>query len=92
MVLLSPVGVVGLNGIGSIYGKEFEKIDIGKYRKDDMRTFLKNDKELFDKYALQDSLITLKHAIEMNDFFFTMGRIGVPLTLSGIGKTYVLKK
>lgn len=54
-----------------------------------MKVLLEKDRELFNKYALQDSLITLKHVNMMEDFYFTLGMTGVPLTLSLIGKTYV---
>jgi hypothetical protein len=90
--LIAPQGTKSLAGIGNIYGDEFKKIDIGDYRNGRMSTLLKDDKELFDKYALQDSLITLKHATTMEEFNLTVGKIGVPLTISGIGKSYVIKE
>jgi hypothetical protein len=81
-----------LAGIGNIYGKEFRKIDIGDYRGGKMRELLKDNKDLYEKYAIQDSIITLKHASTMEDFNFTVDKMGVPITLSSIGKSYVVKE
>jgi len=78
--------------IGKIYGDNFRKIDIGLYRAGKMRDLLRDNKELFEKYAIQDSIITLKHASSMEDFYFTVLKIGVPLTLSSVAKAYVLKE
>lgn len=91
-ILLAPAGVKSLAGVGSIYGDEFKKIDIGSYRSGKMRELLKDNKELFEKYAIQDSIITLKHASSMEDFYLSVNKIGVPLTLSSIGKSYVIKE
>ena len=91
-VLLAPAGVKSLAGVGSIYGDELKKIDIGHYRGGKMRDLLKDNKDLFEKYAIQDSIITLKHASSMDDFNFSVNKIGVPITLSGIGKSYVIKE
>lgn len=54
-----------------------------------MSILLQENKELFTKYAIQDSLITLKHSISMEEFYTGLGRSGVPLTLSTISKAYV---
>ena len=65
-VLLAPQGVKSLANVGAIYADEaYKKIDIGIYREGRMRELLELDKELFDKYALRDSIITLKHASTM---------------------------
>lgn len=90
--LLAPTGVKSLAALGKIYGEGYNKIDIGSYRENKMRELLEKDKELFEKYGIRDSLITLKHATSMELFNFELGKIGVPLTLSGIGKSYVLKE
>lgn len=91
-VLLAPTGVKSLAGVGSIYGEEFKKIDIGHYRGGKMLDLLRDNKDLFEKYAIQDSIITLKHASSMEDFNYNVNKIGVPLTLSSIGKSYVVKE
>ena len=91
-VLIAPQGAKSLAGIGSIYGEGFNKIDIGKYRQGKMSILLKENKELFEHYGIRDSVITLKHAISMEVFNHSVDRLGVPLTLSGIGNAYVLKE
>jgi len=91
-VLIAPMGAKSLAGIGAIYGDEFRKIDIGKYRQEGMKALLNENKELFDLYAIRDSIITLKHASAMEEFYFDIGRLGVPLTISGIGKAYVIQQ
>lgn len=88
-VLLSPGGKKSLAALGEIYGKDFEKIDIGKYRGGKMRDLMVKDKDLFDKYAIQDALITLKHVNEMTKFYFKLGKVGVPITLSSISIKFV---
>ena len=91
-VLIAPVEAKSLASIGSIYGDEYRKVDIGEYRQGKMSLLLKEDKELFTKYAIQDSIITLQHALSMADFYLSVEKIGVPLTVTGISKAYVLKE
>lgn len=90
-ILIAPMGAKSLAAVGSIYGPEYNKIDIGDYRKH-MSDLLRDDKALFEKYAIMDSLITLKHARRMEKYYFSLGRLGVPLTISGISKAYVVKQ
>jgi hypothetical protein len=89
--LIAPVGAKSLAAVGAIYGPEYHKVDIGNYRKR-MSILLRDNKDLFEKYALMDSKITLKHARSMEEYYFTLGKIGVPLTISGISKAYVTKQ
>jgi hypothetical protein len=91
-ILLSPPGSQSLKAVGDIYGKGYEKKDIGNYRSGKMKDLLKENKELFDEYALQDAVITLKHTVSMEQFYHQTGKIGVPLTLSGISNSYVIKE
>lgn len=88
-VLIAPAGFASLDKIGGIYGPEYRKIDIGEYRNGRMRDLLKENKPLFDDYALRDSITTLKHAVSMEEYYVSIGKQGVPLTLSGIAKSYV---
>lgn len=90
--LISPAGVKSLAAIGNIYGPEYRKIDIGHYRGGNMSNLRSENPDLFDKYAIQDSIITLKHGISMEEFNLTVGKTGVPLTMSGLGKSYVEKE
>lgn len=87
--LLSPAGSKSLAALGDIHGPEFAKINVGSYISN-MSKLLTDNKPLFEKYAIQDALITLKHACMMSDFYFTIGNLGVPHTLSNIGKKYVM--
>lgn len=90
--LLAPAGYGSLANIGSIYGDEYKKVNLGSYRIDRMSVLLENDKELFERYAVQDAVITLKHATSMEEFYYTVHKHGVPLTLSSVGKAYVLSE
>jgi hypothetical protein len=89
--LISPSPTTPLRAIGDLYGPEYKKVDIGDYKKVKMDVLLQNDKDLFYRYAIQDSIITLKHGIEMEEFYFSIGKLGVPLTISGIGKSFALQ-
>lgn len=91
-VLLAPAGYGSLANIGSIYGDQYKKVNLGSYRIDRMSVLLESDKELFERYAVQDAVITLKHATSMEEFYCTTGKQGVPLTLSSVGKSYVLSE
>jgi hypothetical protein len=88
-LLLSPPGQAGLADLGRIYGGEYRKIDIGKYR-GNMEKLLKENPTLFHDYGMMDSYITLKHGNAMEEFYFSLCKLGVPLTSTGIGKSYVL--
>jgi len=54
-----------------------------------MDKFLIRDKKAFEEYALQDAIITLKHAVAMEEINLTVKQLGIPLTLSSIGRKYV---
>lgn len=91
-MLLAPASSRSLASIGAMYGEGYEKVKIPKECYEDMEMFLKRDKALFDLYALRDAIITLKHVNELEDFCFRqINTVGVPLTLSSIGKNYVFK-
>lgn len=89
--LLAPGGQKSLKAIGSLYGEEFYKKDIGD-NIHNMKNFLEKDYESFKDYAIQDAVICLIHALFMEEFVFKMGVIGIPLTLSSISKAYVENK
>lgn len=60
-----------------------------------MKNFLEREPERFKAFgrglALQDAIITLKHAIAMEEFNMKVYQIGIPITLSSMGRKYVLK-
>lgn len=91
-VLLSPPGGQSLASLGKIYGDEYNKIDIGDHRKGKMQELLSKDKELFERYAIQDSIITWKHATSMEDFNLSINQIGVPLTVSSMSRNYIVNE
>jgi len=72
--------------------EQLEKIDLNQYIKSNMDLLLKIDKELFDSYAVKDAIIPLIHASYMEDFNFKYQGLGIPLTLSSLGATYVKYK
>lgn len=90
--LLAPPGSKSLKSIGKSYNEFYHKKDIGSYRGGNMRDLLKNDLARFKEYALQDAVITLKHIVTMEQFYHQVGKVGVPLTLSGISSAYVTTK
>ena len=57
-----------------------------------MRKFLNRDKTAFEKYAVQDAVITLKHAISMEIFNRKCKTLRIPLTLSPIRRNYVFNE
>jgi hypothetical protein len=92
--LLAPGGKKSLKEIGKIHSvleDNFSKIHLGKYRTR-MKDLLRDNPELFEKYAVQDVLIVLKHVNEMVKTYFHLGRIGVPLTLTAVSTAYILNE
>jgi len=67
-----------------------EKINLDQYIKQEyMDLLLKENKEKFEEYAIKDAIIPLIHASYMEDFNFKYHGLGIPLTLSSLGATYV---
>lgn len=92
-ILLSPAGASKLADLGKIYklsGSDLEKLDV-PFDKNHMSEFLRDNPESFKAYGIRDATITLKHALAMEEFNRTVNQIGIPLTLSSIGRMYVLK-
>jgi hypothetical protein len=91
--LLAPVGKSSLEQLGELYISEgdYTKRSISIEDKSKMSNLLKRNKKVFEEYAIQDVKITLKHATEMERFNMSIQQLGVPLTLSSIGKNYVFE-
>ena len=87
-MLLAPGGSKGLAKIGSMY-PGFSKLQISKEDLENMQGYLFRDKEGFVEYALRDAVITVVHAMWMEEFNFRIGGSGVPISLSSIGRRYV---
>lgn len=86
-MLLAPAGQKSLSSIGKLYNSD--KIALTNYEISHMDLLLKNDKTKFKEYALNDSIITLKHAVWMEEFHFKVKGTGIPTTLSNLGNKYV---
>lgn len=89
-MLLSPAGNQSLDSIGKLYN--IKKVDIGTFDKSKMSEFLEQNRKLFIEYAIRDAVITLVHACFMEDFNLGLNKMGIPLTLSSLGTTYVKHK
>ena len=88
-MLLAPGGSKSLAKIGMLYGSLYNKIEISKAQLTDMQSFLTLEKEKFIEYALRDALISLIHALWMDDFNYSLCGGGMPISLSSIGRKYV---
>ena len=88
-MLLAPGGSRSLASIGRLYGEGFEKIKISKQELEDMESFLANDPDKFVEYAVRDALISLVHGMWMEEFNFKSGGVGIPVSLSSIGRKFV---
>gem|GEM_PF-1417762 len=88
-MLLAPAGSRSLASIGKLYGEAFKKVEISTANIESMERFLEDEPDKFKEYAIRDALITLVHASWMEDFNFSLGGVGVPLSLSSIGRKYV---
>jgi hypothetical protein len=93
-ILLAPAGMGSLKALGKLYSIEgdFNKIEITQEDLENMSSLLKRDKNKFESYALQDAVITLKHTIAMEEFNFGIQKLGVPLTLSSLGRNFVFEE
>ena len=93
-MLLAPAGLSSLKSLGELYTKEgdFNKIELSREELENMSTLLAKDKVKFEQYALRDAIITLKHALAMEEFNFSIKQLGVPLTLSSLGRNFVFEE
>lgn len=93
-MLLAPAGKASLANLGELYDNEgdFTKKTISQSDLNDMSSFLKRDRKGFEAYAKQDAVITLKHALSMERFNMNIKQLGVPLTLSSMGRNYVFEE
>jgi hypothetical protein len=88
-MLLAPGSSKSLDSIGKLYGDEYNKIKISQDDLESMHLYLARDLEGFTSYAIRDAVISLIHAAWMEDFGFKLGSVGVPISLSSIGRKYV---
>ena len=91
--LLSPT-TQSLGAIGELYSDlGLNKIDLPKSSKDNMRLFMQEDFNKFKEYAIQDSVITLWHAlqVEYSNYEFS-NSFSIPITLSSLATNYLYKE
>ena len=93
-IKLAPNGKGRLEDLGELYKKDgdFGKRSIKKEYLEEMSKLLKEDKNTFIEYGVQDAKITLKHAVKMEEFNRSVKQLGIPTTLSSIGRYYVATK
>ena len=92
--LLAPQKARSLDALSRMYESElgFSKMEIPLNYLKMMSLFIKEDKASFEEYAVRDAVITLKHSIEMEWFNLSLKQLGVPTTLSSLGKKFVTGK
>ena len=86
-MLLIPASQKKLANIGKLYN--FEKIELSEFEINNMDKLLKTNPNKFQEYAMKDSLITLKHALWMEGFYFNINGLGIPTILSNISNKFV---
>lgn len=87
--LLSPGGM-SLKSISELYSQDLQKIQIGDDMISNMKEFKRLNPSLFKKYAIQDSIITLWHTINVQDSFLKFsGKYTIPVTLSSLAASYL---
>jgi hypothetical protein len=94
-MLLAPATSKSLEAIGKLYETEnvnFVKKTLPFEYKSKISLWLKKDPKAFEDYALTDVLIVLKHSTAMETFNLSLKKIGVPITLSSMGKNFVFEQ
>jgi hypothetical protein len=99
-MLLALGGVKSLKSIGNLYKNDgdFSKREVSNEDITQMSKFLEREKKkkttkkttkAFIEYAILDANFTVKHETEMEKLNKTVRKIGIPITLSSIGRNYV---
>ncbi|KAG0632657.1 hypothetical protein HOY80DRAFT_1116421, partial [Tuber brumale] len=89
-LLLASAAAASLEKVGE--GHKIYKTPLDNKYKVNMKLLLKENFDLFKKYAMNDSLITLIHSLFMSDFVINFGDIRMPLTLGTICSKYLKNK
>jgi len=92
--LLSPAGGKSLSALSKLYEGEYgiTKKEISREDLEHMDEFLQRDKQSFEAYAINDAIIPLIHAATLEEVNFSINRLGIPITLSSLGRNLVLAK
>lgn len=87
--LLSPGGM-SLKSISELYSQDLQKIQLADGLITNMKDFKMQNPSLFKKYAIQDSIITLWHTLNVQDSFLKFcGKYTIPVTLSSLAASYL---
>jgi hypothetical protein len=80
-----------LKDVGKIYDTDgsYSKMEISYDDITQMSNFLKRETDKFIEYSIKDAQIVVKHSVAMEVFNKSKKQLGVPLTLSSIGRSYV---
>ena len=92
--LLTPAAGKGLVALGKLYSEDLNsiKVEISNEDKEHMDEYLLREPLAFAEYAIRDAIIPLKHAVTLENVNFDIKRIGVPITLSSLGRALVLER
>jgi len=93
-MLLAPGGNKSLKAIGKLYQEtgDFAKRELTYEEVNNMGEFLNNDRSAFIEYAIKDAQIVVKHATAMEEFNKSLKLVGIPTTLSSMGRAYVTEE
>jgi len=89
-ILLTSATAKSLEAIAFAY--KLNKVDVSQYYKENMHLLYKENYDLFKKYAMTDSIITLVHTLFINDFAFKLGSLSIPNTLGTLSSKYIKNK
>jgi len=88
-LLLSSAAAGSLANVAKAYKMEKIEIPNGQNYYSNMDKLLLDHKDIFKEYAMQDSLITLIHALFIGEFSFKVGMVKLPNTLGSISSKYL---
>ena len=88
--LLASAVANSLEAVGKAHGMSKGKVP--QHYLENMDLYLEEQPTSFAAYAMQDSLITLAHALFIVDFTSKLGRASVPSTLGSLSSTYSRNK
>jgi hypothetical protein len=66
-----------------------EKVDLKESEIKDMKSLLEKDPSKFKEYAINDAKIVLIHGCFMDDFNFSVGGVGTPITISSLSSKWL---
>ena len=95
-MLLTPAGSKSLRALGELVGLQKIQLDPDpkkdQWYKENMDVLLKDDPDLFDRYALNDAVICVRYADRMiQQCQALLGQSKLPVTLTSIGVDLLLQ-